>query len=206
MHRHLRIAALGIALLGATAAARADEITEGLERARQLYEKGDLSGAVTETNFALNALFQKRAAIYAALFPPAPAGWTLEPEDTSNNGSGGAVAAQILGGGVLVERNYTRDGGDGSIEASVFIDNPMIQAFSSMVNNPAMLGSGARRIRIGNDNAVLQRQQGSDDAELTLVRGNLAIKLSGNGLPNTDILVDLMKRFDIGTLQNPPAR
>jgi len=205
MHRHLRIAALVIALMGATTAARADEISEGLERARQLYEKGDLGAAVTETNFALNALFQKRAAIYAALFPPAPAGWTLEPEDTSNNG-GSAVAAQILGGGVLVERNYVRDGGEGSIEASVFIDNPMIQAFSSMVNNPAMLGSGARRIRIGNDNAVLQRQPGSEDAELTLVRGNLAIKLSGSGLPNPDILVDLMKRFDIGNLQNPPAR
>lgn len=205
MHRHLRIAALGLALMGATAAAQADEITEGLERARKLYEKGDLGGAVTETNFALNALFQKRAAIYAALFPAAPAGWTLEPADTGNSG-GGAVAAQILGGGVLVERNYTRDGGEGSIEASVFIDNPMIQAFSSMVNNPAMLGNGARRVRIGNDNAVLQREQGSDDAELTLVRGNVAIKLSGNGLPSTDILVDLMKRFDIGKLQNPPAR
>jgi hypothetical protein len=205
MHRHLRIAALGMALLGATATARADEISEGLERARQLYEKGELGGAVTEANFALNALFQKRAAVYAALFPPAPAGWTLEAED-DRNASGGAVAAQILGGGVLVDRTYTRDGGEGSIEASVFIDNPMIQAFSSMVNNPAILGTGARRIRIGNDNAVLQREPESDSAELTLVRGNLAIKLSGNGLPDTDILVELMKRFDIGRLQNPPAR
>jgi hypothetical protein len=102
---------------------------------------------------------------------------------------------------VLAERNYTRDGGEGSIEASVFIDNPMIQAFSSLVNNPAILGTGARRIRVGNDTAVLLREQDSNSAELTPVRGNLAIQLSGNGLPNTDILFDLMKRFDIGRLQ-----
>jgi hypothetical protein len=182
-------------------AARADEITEGLDRARQLYERGDIGGAVTETNFALNALHQKRNALYTALFPAAPSGWTLE--DSADDGAGGALAAQMLGGGVMVERLYTR-GDDDRIKATVIVDSPMIQALAAMVNNPAMLGKGAKRVRIGNDNAIQQRD--GDDTELTLARGNVAIKLEGSGIKDPEILTQLMKGFDLAKLANPQGK
>jgi hypothetical protein len=182
-------------------AARADEITEGLDRARQLYERGDIGGAVTETNFALNALHQKRNALYTALFPAAPSGWTLE--DSADDGAGGALAAQMLGGGVVVERLYTR-GDDDRIKATVIVDSPMIQALAAMVNNPAMLGKGAKRVRIGNDNAIQQRD--GDDTELTLARGNVAIKLEGSGIKDPEILTQLMKGFDLAKLANPQGK
>lgn len=193
-------AVLALAVLAA-GVSRADEISEGLDRARQLYERGDLSGAVTETNFAFNALHQKRSALYSTLFPPAPAGWTLE--ESSDDGAGSALAAQMLGGGVMVERRYTR-GEDNSIKATVIVDSPMIQALASMVNNPAMLGSGAKRVRIGNDNAVLQRD--GEDTDLTLARGNVAIKLEGSGIKDAEVLTQLMKGFDLAKLANPQGK
>ncbi|HWL80283.1 MAG TPA: hypothetical protein VNR89_04980 [Roseomonas sp.] len=190
--------ATGLGIVGA----RADDISEGLQRARELYEQGDVAGALTETNFALNALQQKRSAAYQALFPAAPAGWTLQ--EAEDNG-GGDLAARIMGGGVMVQREYAQDGGDGVIKATVMVDNPMIQALGAMVNNPAMLGRGAKRVRIGSDNAVLQQESGSQDAEMTLVRGTLAVKLEGSDLKSPDILTELMKRFDLKKLQNPQA-
>lgn len=200
MHQRLMGAALALAVLAA-GPVRADEITDGLDRARQLYERGDLAGAATETNFALNALHQKRNAVYSTLFPAAPAGWTLE--ESSDDGAGSALAAQMLGGGVMVERRYTR-GDDDSIKATVIVDSPMIQALAAMVNNPAMLGKGAKRVRIGNDNAIQQRE--GDDAELTLVRGNVAIKLEGSGIKDPEILTQIMKGFDLAKLANPPGK
>ncbi|MBC9178072.1 hypothetical protein [Pseudoroseomonas ludipueritiae] len=198
--RMICAATLALAVLAA-GTVRADEITEGLDRARQLYERGDIGGAVTETNFALNALHQKRSALYSALFPPAPTGWTLEESD--DDGAGSALAAQMLGGGVMVERSYTR-GDDNSIKATVIVDSPMIQALASMVNNPAMLGSGAKRVRIGSDNAVLQRD--GEDADLTLARGNVAIKLEGTGIKDVEILTQIMKGFDLAKLANPQGK
>jgi hypothetical protein len=200
MHPFIRAAMLALPLL-AGGAARADEITEGLDRARQLYERGDIGGAVTETNFALNALHQKRNALYTALFPAAPSGWTLE--DSADDGAGGALAAQMLGGGVMVERLYTR-GDDDRIKATVIVDSPMIQALAAMVNNPAMLGKGAKRVRIGNDNAIQQRD--GDDTELTLARGNVAIKLEGSGIKDPETLTQLMKGFDLAKLANPQGK
>jgi len=198
-------AALVLALAAAFGAgsARADEISEGLERARELYEKGDVAAALTETNFALNALQQKRSAAFLELFPAPPSGWKLEE---ASDAAGSALAAQMMGGGVMVQRDYAQEGGDGAIEAMIIVDNPLIQALSAMVNNPAMLGRGARRVRIGSDNAVLERDSGAEEAKMTLVRGNVAVKLEGSGLKSPDILTELMKRFDLGKLQNPQAR
>jgi hypothetical protein len=199
--RHpIRFAACCLVAALAFGTARADEITEGLDRARQLYDRGDLAGALTETNFALNALHQKRTALYSALFPAAPAGWTLE--DSTDDGAGSALAAQMLGGGVMVERSYTR--GDDIIKATLIVDSPMIQALAATVNNPAMMGTGARRVRIGGDNAV-QRRDG-DDLELTLVRGNVAIKLEGEGLKDPELLTQLMKGFDLAKLAAPQGK
>ena len=200
MNKRFGIATLAVAAMLAAGTVRADEISEGLDRARQLYGQGDLSGALTETNFALNALHQKRNALYATLFPAAPAGWTLEEAD---EGAGSALAAQMLGGGVLVERTYTRDD-DSSIKATVLVDSPMIQALATMVNNPAMLGKGAKRVRIGGDNAVLQRDE--ESAELTLARGNVAIKLEGTGIKDPDVLTQLMTRFDLAKLARPQGK
>lgn len=197
-------AALAAAAGLAAANARADDISEGLQRARELYEQGDVAGALTETNFALNALQQKRSAAYLALFPAAPSGWTLE--DAGDDDGGSALAARMMGGGVMVQREYTQDGGEGAIKATIMVENPMIQALGAMVNNPAMLGRSAKRVRIGSDNAVLQQESGTNDAEMTLVRGTVAVKLEGSDLKSPDILTDLMKRFDLNKLQNPQAR
>jgi hypothetical protein len=83
-------------------------------------------------------------ATVSALIPAAPAGWTLE--DSTDDGVGSALAAQMLGGGLMVERSYTR--GDDSIKATLIVDSPMIQALAATVNNPAMMGAGAKRVRI----------------------------------------------------------
>jgi hypothetical protein len=189
-------------VLLACAPARADEIAEGLDRARQLYEQGDLSGAITETGFAMTALHRRRSGLYAGLFPPAPSGWVLQ--HSADDGTGGALAAQMLGGGVMVERDYTTREGGGAIKATVIVDSPMIQALAAMASNPALMGSGARRIRIGNDNAILQQE--NDSADMTLVRGSVAVKLEGSGLKDAAVLTQIMKGFDLAKLANPQGR
>jgi hypothetical protein len=51
----------------------------------------------------------------------------------------------------------------------------------------------------------VQRRDG-DDLELTLVRGNVAIKLEGEGLKDPELLKQLMKGFDLAKPAAPQGK
>lgn len=189
------LAACLLALSLQAGPARADEVLEMLDRARALYQQGNLSGALGELGFASGAITQQRQAHYAALFPAAPTGWTLE--EAQDSGPAGALAAQMLGGGMIVTRDYTQQGGEGRISAKLVMDSPLVQGMAMLVTNPAMLPPGAKRIRIGAENAILKQEAGSKEMELTLVKGATLLQLEGENLASQDVLVSLMKGFDL---------
>ncbi|WP_159994397.1 hypothetical protein [Roseomonas sp. 18066] len=196
MLRRLLLPAL---LLLAALPARADDAVEAIDRARQLYATGDLKGAATELTYALREVDSRRRAQFLAFFPAAPAGWTLEPAEADN--AGAALASQMMGGGVMVERRYASATGEAGIKAQIMADSPMVQGLSVMVTNPMMMQPGDRRIRIGGENALLRFDAEQKSGEITLVSGGSLIKLEGEGLANADQLTELLKRFDLGRIR-----
>ncbi|MBE9604346.1 hypothetical protein IAI18_05675 [Acetobacteraceae bacterium H6797] len=191
-----------IALAGLVLAAaplRADEVTETMERARDAYAQRNLAVVAEELGFALAAVARLRYQEYVVLFPKAPSGWVLE--DPRDDGTQSAMSAQAMGVGLIVDREYTQQNGEGRIRARLSVDSPLVQAMGAMVSNPTMLQAYTRRIRIGRDNAMVKQEPGSQQIELTLVRGNTLVQLESEGVAQPDLLIELAKGFDLSKTQ-----
>ncbi len=178
--------------LGAPAAA--DEVLEQIETAVGYYEAGDLDGAVSELQFAIEAIRAQTGDLYAGTFPEPPAGWTAgEVEPTA--GLPGLA-------GQMFTRTYA--GPDGAaIEAQLMVDNPMMQGFAMMLQNPAIMAAqpNAERVRLHRENAMLT-WPGDGTGELTmLVGGRALLRAEGRSLAEQAALVDLMEGWDVAGLR-----
>src|SRR5687768_8417825 len=101
--------ALGAAIAGGLAVASpagADEITDQLDQARSFYQEGDVTGAIAELEFALQALRGRIGSELLATFPAAPAGWTVTDGDDQQPGS-----IPMLGSGTMLSRTYRAEAG-----------------------------------------------------------------------------------------------
>ncbi|UPG72232.1 hypothetical protein MVG78_17205 [Roseomonas gilardii subsp. gilardii] len=197
--RRPALAVLALALIAFAPQARADETSEALERAQKLYGSGDLKGAAKELAFAARDIDLKRRTRYAKLFPPAPKGWSLAEMEKEEEGS--ALATQMLGGGVMVERTYTRASDDAEIKAQVMVDSPLVQSLASVASNPMMMRPGDKRVRLGEEDAILHYEADNKSGEVTLVGGNLMIKLEGSGIEDPKLMTDLLGAFDLKKLR-----
>lgn len=172
----------------------ADEVTEQIDLAKQYYENGDLSGAISELEFAVGTLRKQTMELYMATLPEPPAGWTADPPKVESYDT-------VLRGGAMIARKYRQQGGPGSVKFGVIvIDGNFLSAFATMFTNPAFLGSNPdyRRTRIGRENAFLKWQEKSGDGELKLiVGGRIIVDLEGRDLKQEDVLIDLIRRWDL---------
>jgi hypothetical protein len=188
------IPALVLAL--ATMSAQADEITDQLDQARQLYEAGDVAGAIGELEFAMQALKGRIAEDYRATFPPPAAGWTAQDAAPGEQ----AAALPFLGGGAMLQRTYQQTNGAGRIEAQLMTGGSFLQGLAGMMMNPAMLAAqpNAKRVRIGRENAVLIFDSQTHEAQLVLdLGGKATIMLQGSNLESGDPVTDLAQRWDL---------
>jgi hypothetical protein len=187
--------ALGLALVLA-GPAHADSVTDQLDQAKLYYGQGDIAGAIGELEFAMQELRGRLGAAYLATFPQPPAGWTLvpaEPEATSG-------AMPFLGGGNMLRREYRNTAGDASIDAQLMTGGSFLQGLASMFMSPQVLAAqpGAKRVRIGRENAVATYDPAERTGQLMLdVGGKVSIMLDGKGLSGTEPLVDLASHWDI---------
>jgi hypothetical protein len=199
--RRIRLVLPALALLLGPlppSAAGADEIREQLDLAIELYEEGDYAGTITELQFAIGEIQALLGGAFAETFPPAPAGWTAgEPNQEA--------AAGFMGGGTMVNRTYTEDGGSGTMEAQLIIDNPMIQGMAALFSNPAMLAANPdmQRVRMGRENAVLEFDDAAGSGEITFLAGGgrAMLKIEGRNLASGDLLIDLLKAWDMEGLR-----
>jgi hypothetical protein len=178
-------------------AGRADEITDQLDQARQYYDSGDLQQAVTELGFATEAIRGKLAGQLGATFPPAPSGWTAADAEQQ-------AGMPFFGGGTTLSRTYKAAEGGATIEATLAVDNPMLQGFAALISNPAMLASqpNAKRVRIGRDNALLTWDAAEKSGDITLMRGGRVLaKLEGHSLGSADILTTMMQGWPLDQVE-----
>ena len=177
---------------------QADDITDQLQLAIELYEEGDYAATVTELQYAIGEIQAKLGDAFATSFPPAPDGWSAA-EPTRE------ASAAFMGGGTIVNREYTEDGGDGRMSAQLIIDNPMIQGMAALFSNPAMLSANPNmtRVRMGRDNAILDFDESAGRGEVTFMTGGgrAMLKVEGNGLASGDQLVELLKAWDMDGLK-----
>jgi len=170
----LRLAAWlsAIALVCLPLPALADEIADQLKRGLELYEKGEVSKAMEELNFAMAQMRQKKADSMGQLFPDAPDGWEAGKPETQSAGAG------MLGGGISVSQTYKNTDGKGNATIEVMTDSPLIQTMGMMLSNPMFLqgGKNGRLIRINGEKAVL-KARGKKGEVMMLLDGKILVKV-----------------------------
>jgi hypothetical protein len=210
MPKSLSLIPLVAAIVGGaiSSPALADPVVEQINQGLELYEEKEYGAAITELEFAINDLRKLISQGIAATFPEAPAGWTALPVDNSSE-SGGAAA--LFGGamGTVLERQYTQDDGDGSLTATLTMDNPMIQGMAALFNNPAMLAAqpNVERLRVGRETGMLKWDPDNASAEATLMLdGRIMMQVVGENLESPEVAAELLKAWDIKAVREQAAR
>ncbi|MGI9488703.1 MAG: hypothetical protein ACR2RF_23035 [Geminicoccaceae bacterium] len=195
----MRNLGLAMAVFGLVSSAptMADEIVEQIDAGKAYYADGDLSRALTELEFALNALRTEFSDQFMATLPEPPALWSAE-KPTLESG------AALFGAGVMVTRSYQEEKGSGRITAELMVDSPMVQALSAVFSSPILIANdpGLERIRLGEVNALLKwdADRGAGDLSLAL-GGRILVKLIGQDLDEAAVLIDLLKDWDLDAVR-----
>lgn len=207
--RHLSRACCVAVLLASGSAVAANNVSEQIELGLELYQEGSYGEAITELEFAITDIRKLISGRIAETFPDAPAGWTAQATASSGGSEAGAGFLGALGGSNSLSRQYEQDGRDGQMEATVDVDNPMIQGLAAMMSNPALLAAqpNTERIRVGRDTGSLTWDPERNRAEATLmIDGRIMIKVTGSQLSGPEPVRTLLNSWDIKTLRAATAR
>ena len=143
-----------------------DEIPGQLQTALKLYKDGKLSQAISELEFALAQMRQKKGEAFTKLFPKAPDGWKAEKAKAESAGSA------MMGGGITASQEYRRTSGPGRVHMEVMSDSPLLQSLGMILSNPMLMqgGSQGKLIRFKGNKGLLKDQ--GKHAELQAVINN----------------------------------
>ena len=179
-------------------AALADKVTDAIDKSTSLYTSGDVGKAYSELQLAVTLMGRRLTAAYLKTFPTAPDGWKARRARSTNQ------SALLAGQGFILNRRYRQDGGRGSITAQLIVDNPMITAMSGVFSNPAMAARMQYdRVTIdGVGEAWVKFEEGRNRGEAVLViAGRIFIKLTARNIENRDVLVTMIKGWDVAAVK-----
>lgn len=158
-----------LAMLACASGARADDIADQIDKARNAWAKHDGQGALAALDAAGALLRQQRADALKAVLPGAPPGWSADPAETST------VSAAMLGGGTTASRTY--HAGDKQVEVEIMTDSPMLQGMAALINSPLAAAAGVQTVVIGGRTVSYTP---SDNNFMALVREKIIVKVEGN--------------------------
>jgi hypothetical protein len=179
--KRLTAALAAFVLVTTASVALADDVSDSVNEALQLYKDGKFSEAVNSLNYASQLIQQKKGASLEAVLPAALAGWTAE-DATSQ-----AAGAAMFGGGVTAERRYTKD--TSSVKIQVVTDSPMLQAVMMMMSNPMFATSdGGKMETIGGQKAIVKVDNANKSGQVQIVVANrFLVTVEGEEITKDDI-------------------
>jgi hypothetical protein len=100
----------------------------------------------------------------------------------------------------MIKCTYRAATGEATIDAQLMTGGGFLQGLAAMFMNPTVLAAqpGAKRVRIGKDNAVVTFDPADHTAKLMLdVGGKVTLMLDGKSLDSSDPLVQLANAWDL---------
>lgn len=182
----LFLAIISFASVMATASL-ADEVTEVVGDAMEAYADGDIKGAMSDLEFAVQLLSQMASAGLERYLPELQDGWEMELD----RDSGAAMA--MFGGGTFAKGIYTNDDG-ARFEIEIMAGGIMVSSMGALFGSTAMLASKGKLIRI-------QRQKFSvGDGEITgMVGDKVLIQITSSDV-DEEVLLSHLKSIDLKAL------
>ncbi len=183
-----------VAIQPAAAQPAGEPVADAIAAARQAYAEGALLNAAEALRTALDGIHQRLAEVFVPLMPPAPEGW--QGYDAQ------ADAMGIAGGGMAVMKGY--DNGEATLNASLIVDSEAVGGIADMLANPAALGAqpGMSLVRL-DAGPALMRWDGEDrSGEIMMVLGDsLLLQVVGSDLESSDVLVGMMRSWDVAAIR-----
>ena len=174
---------------GATVA-RADDISDQIDKAAAAYRAHDSQTAITALEAAASMLHQARADALKAFLPLPPPGWTADPAETS------AVSAAMLGGGTSASRVYHN--GSQRIEVQITTDSPMLMGMAALLSSPMAAATGVKTETIG---GRPMSYTANDNSYMTLVADKVMVKVDANKDTPEPTLRTFVASIDFGAME-----
>lgn len=184
-----------LAMLATPAAVMAaDQVRARIDAAGAAYNKGDLSQAASDLGAALAAVQERLGHKLIEFLPLAPSGWGVEPPEVMGLGS--------VGGGLAVTRAYV--GRDASLNVSIILDSPAVEAAAALIANPAATAAqpNVTRLKVGAEEALMRWDSTIRSGEITIVLGGrVLLEVAGDNLANSGLLVDTVKGWNLAGIR-----
>lgn len=183
-----------VGLLLAVPAMAADSVPGQIEAARAAYQKNDLARTAKALEAALSDIHDRLGKALAETMPPVAAGWQADPPEIQGLGQ--------VGGGLVVTRAYGK--GEASLNASLFLDSPAVEAAAALFANPAATAAqpNVKRIKVGADDALLRYDTSTNAGEITIVLGNrILLSIEGDNIANGDALAEAAKGWNVARIR-----
>jgi hypothetical protein len=182
---------VAVAVTLMSASAGAVDVPASIDAAKASFQKGDIARAARQLEVALIDLQDRLGRALSEDMPPALPGW--QADDAETEGLGAA------GGGLSVTRAYTK--ADASLNASIILDSPAVEGATALLNNQAAQPN-LRRVKVGNDDAMLRWDSPAKAGEITMVLGGrVVLQIEGDNITSGDILVDMAKGFNVAAIR-----
>lgn len=172
----------------------ADPVPGQIDAARAAYQKNDLPRTARALEAALADIHERLGKALAETMPPAATGWQADPPEIQGLGQ--------VGGGLAVTRAYGK--GEESLNASLFLDSPAVEAAAALFTNPTATAAqpNMKRIKVGNEDALLRFDAANKSGEITMVLGNrILLAIEGDNLSNADALTEAAKGWNVARIR-----
>lgn len=171
----------------------ADNVPAQLDAARAAYQKNDLPRTARALEAALADIHDRLGRAFADTMPVL-AGWQADPPEFQGLGQ--------VGGGLSVTRAYTKS--EASLNASLFLDSPAVEAAAALLANPAATAAqpNMKRIKVGAEDALLRFDASTKSGEITLVLSNrVLLEIEGENLASAELLTEAAKGWNVGKIR-----
>lgn len=172
----------------------ADNVPAQIDAARAAYQKNDLPRTARALEAALADIHDRLGRAFADAMPAPATGWQADPPEFQGLGQ--------VGGGLSVSRAYGK--GETSLNATLFLDSPAVEAASALLANPAATAAqpNMKRVKVGAEDALLRFDNSTKSGEITLVLNNrVLLEIEGENLASADILTDTAKGWNVAKIR-----
>ncbi len=172
----------------------AEPVSDDIEAALKAYSRGELLKAANGLHAALDVIHQRLAEALIPLMPPAPAGWEAYDAQADTMG--------IAGGGMTIMKGYEKN--EAALNASIVIDPEAVTGVAELLSNPAAIDAqpGMSQVKVNGSLALMRWDAEDRSGEIMLVLGDsVLLQVIGNGIDKSDLLVEMMKSWNVAAVR-----
>ena len=160
----------------------ADEVLTTVDEAVKQYSNGDYDGAVSNLDYAVQLIRQKKSEALMKVFPAPLEGWEAQPPTSQ------ATGTAVFGRSISVSRFYTRN--TSTLTIDIASDSPVMQSLVMMLNNPVIAGAGGAKLEtFSSHRGIVQYNQTNRSGDVNIVVADrYMITVKGQEVDRADLI------------------